>query len=161
MEPNQQTHDIRTFSVDALESPRKIKEDFIASRDPVDFVIESRNTISSLLSHRDAKHVVVDGPCSAQNETFAIGSTVAARNSPTFLVINEKSPTSALRTSVNEHFHIITLSGCNGSNYRLKPLSQIVKLSISSRIGLSDTDEHIRWKTTERIILNATEADDR
>jgi 3-deoxy-D-arabino-heptulosonate 7-phosphate (DAHP) synthase len=27
--------------------------------------------------------------------------------------------------------------------------------------GLSDTDEHIRWNTTERIILNAKETDDR
>jgi 3-deoxy-D-arabino-heptulosonate 7-phosphate (DAHP) synthase len=140
MEPVQQTHDVRTFRVGALESPRKIKEDFIASRDPIEFVTESRNTISSLLSRSDTKLVVVAEPCYAQNETFAIDSTVAARHSPTFLRINQKSPTSAVRTAVNEQFHIIAPSGRNGSNYGLNQISQIVKLSISSRIGAYPDD---------------------
>ena len=176
MEPIQKTRDVRIFSGDALGLPRKIKEGFIASRDPIEFVTESRNTIFSLLSRSDTKLVVVAEPCYAQNETFAIDSTVAARHSPTFLRINQKIPASAVGTAVNEQFHIIAPSGRNGSNYELIQIPQIVKLSIQKGLdhtlmiegnidaanqkfsvhdqplahGLSDTDEHIRWKTTER-----------
>lgn len=187
MEPIQKTRDVRIFSVGALELPRKIKEAFIASRDPIEFVTESRNTISSLPSRSDTKLVVVAESCYAQNQTFAIDSTVAARHSPTFLRINQKSPASAVRTAVIEQFHIIAPSGRNSSNYGLNQISQIIKISIQAGLehtlmiegnidaanqkfsvydqplahGLSDTDEHIRWKTTERINLNAKETDDR